>query len=105
MLKKILYLFWAVLGLQVTEIRDNSLVTMRRLLIVAASLLVEQGSWAHGLWWLQLVSFVVAAPGLESRDLVVVAHRLSCSTAFGIFPVQGSNPCLNLIKLVSNPHW
>ena len=48
MLKKILYLFWAVLGLQVTEIRDNSLVTMRRLLIVAASLLVEQGSWAHG---------------------------------------------------------
>ena len=25
---------------------------------------------------------------------VVVAHRLSCSTACGIFPDQGSNPCL-----------
>ena len=25
---------------------------------------------------------------------VVVAHRLSCSVACGIFPDQGSNPCL-----------
>ena len=94
-----------MLGLQVTEIRDYSLVTVHRLLIVAASLLVEQGSWAHGLQWLQLVSFVVAAPGPQSRDSVVVVPRLSCSAACGIFPAQGSNSCPNLIKLMSNPHW
>ena len=28
------------------------------------------------------------------HSLVVVAHRLSCSVAYGIFPDQGSNPCL-----------
>ena len=33
------------------------------------------------------------AHGLQSAGLVVVGHRLSCSTAWGIFPDQGSNPC------------
>ena len=37
---------------------------------------------------------VVAAPGLESTGLIVVAHGLSCSTICGIFLDQGSNPCL-----------
>ena len=30
---------------------------------------------------------------LGTRASVVVAHRLSCSAACGIFPAQGSNPC------------
>ena len=36
----------------------------------------------------------VGACGLQSTGSVVVAHGLSCSTACGIFPDQGSNPCL-----------
>ena len=36
---------------------------------------------------------VVAARGLQSAGSVVVAHGLSCSTACGIFPDQGSNLC------------
>ena len=36
----------------------------------------------------------VVAPQLSRTGSVVVAHRLSCSTACGIFPDQGSNPCL-----------
>ena len=54
-------------------------VVMHGLLIAVASLAV--GS-------------VVAAPGLWSTGSVVVAHRLSCPAAYGIFPVQGSNQCL-----------
>ena len=30
----------------------------------------------------------------ESAASVVVVHGLSCSAACGIFPDQGSNPCL-----------
>ena len=47
-------------------------------------------------WVLGTQASVVAARGLSScgvRASVVVAHRLSCSTACGIFPDQGSNPC------------
>ena len=40
---------------------------------------------------------VVAAPRLQSTGSVVVGCGLSCSLAYGIFPDQGSNPCL--------PHW
>ena len=36
---------------------------------------------------------VVVAHGLYSTSSVVVVHLLSCSTACGIFPDQGSNPC------------
>ena len=36
---------------------------------------------------------VVAAPGLQSRGSVNVAHGLSCSSVRGIFSDQGSNPC------------
>ena len=36
---------------------------------------------------------VVVARGLWSAGSVVVAHRLRCSAACGIFPDQGSNPC------------
>ena len=34
------------------------------------------------------------AQALSARASVVVAHWLSCSMACGIFPDQGSNPCL-----------
>ena len=36
---------------------------------------------------------VVVARGLYSTGSIVVAHRLSCSAACGIFLDQGSNPC------------
>ena len=37
---------------------------------------------------------VVVAHGPSSAGSVVVAHELICSVACGIFPEQGSNPCL-----------
>ena len=46
------------------------------------------GAQALGAW-----ASVVVARGLYSAGSVVVAHGLSCSTACGIFPDQGSNPC------------
>ena len=39
------------------------------------------------------VGSVVVAHGLYSAGPVVVAHRLSCFAACGIFPDQGLNPC------------
>ena len=42
------------------------------------------GTWAQELW----------LPGLYGTGSGVVAHRLSCSTACGIFLDQGSNLCL-----------
>ena len=36
----------------------------------------------------------VVAPGLQRAGSVVVAPGLTCSVACGIFPDQGSNPCL-----------
>ena len=46
----------------------------------------------HGLQGTQ--ALVVTAPGLKSTEAVVVAHRLCCSVACGIFLDQGLNPCL-----------
>ena len=62
------------------------------------------------LWWLLLLqstgsrhagfnscgrwASAVVARRLWSTGSVVVAHGLSCSAACGIFPDQGSNPCL-----------
>ena len=53
--------------------------------MAVAPLVVELRLW--GAW----VS-AVAAPRLWSTRSVVVAHRLSCSEACGIFLDQGSNP-------------
>ena len=61
-------------------------VAVRGLLIVVASLV--NGARALGAW-----ASVVVACGLWSAGSIVVAHRLSCSAASGIFPDQGSNPC------------
>ena len=64
-----------------------SLVAVCRLLTVVASLVSE-----NGLYGTQAP--VAAVPRLDCTGSVVRVHRLSCSMACGIFPDQGSNPCL-----------
>ena len=46
---------------------------------------------------------VVAAPRLQSTGSIAVVHGLSCSTACGIFPDQGLNPCLPHLQVDSLP--
>ena len=53
---------------------------------------------APGVW-----ASVVVARGPWSAGSVVVAHGLSCSEAYGIFPDQGSNPCPRLWQVESYP--
>ena len=67
--------------------RGYSLVAVLKLLTVVASLVAE-----HGLYLGAQASVVVS--GLWSTGSVAVAPGLSCSTACGIFLVQGSNLCL-----------
>ena len=58
-------------------------------------LLCSRGSKAHGLRSLAAAGGLsVVAPRLQSTGSVVVAHRLSCSSACGVFPDQGLNPCV-----------
>ena len=52
------------------------------------------GCDAHRLPQLRGEHRVDAAPGLWGTGSVVVAQGLACSVARGIFPDQGSNPCL-----------
>ena len=47
----------------------------------------------HELQWLQHMGSVVAVQGPWSMCSVLVAQWLSCSTVYGVFPDQGSNPC------------
>ena len=61
-----------------------SLIAAYGLLIVVASLVVEHGLSARGL----------SSCSSQSTGSVLVAHKLSCSAACGIFPDQGSNLCL-----------
>ena len=77
---KFIYLFLAVLGL-----RCGAWASHRSGFSCCGAL--TPGVWAS----------VVVAHGLQSAGSVVVAHGLSCSTACGILPDQGSNPC--------PPHW
>ena len=82
----------SLLGLCFSAQAFYSLGVVRRLLIVVWLLLLQSaGSRAR--------ASVVAACELINcgsqalkHSLVVVAHRLSCSGACGIFPDQGSNP-------------
>ena len=67
--------------------RGRSLAVMCRLLTAVASLAARALTLGR-------VGSAVADPGLESTGSVVVAVRLSCSMAGGVFPDQGSNPCL-----------
>ena len=52
-----------------------------RALGARASVVVARRLSSCGMW------------ALGAQASVVVAHGLSCSTACGIFPDQGSNPC------------
>ena len=56
-------------------------------------LLRSTGSRHQGFSSCGMRASVVVARGLYSAGSVVVAHELSCSAAYGIFPDQGSNPC------------
>ena len=47
-----------------------------------------------GAWVLGHTGSAVTFLGLESTGSIVVAHKLSCSEACGIFLDQGLNPCL-----------
>ena len=61
------------------------------------SLIMESGGYSpvSVCRLLTAVASLVAELGLQSMQAsVVVVHRLSCSAACGIFPDQGSNPCL-----------
>ena len=67
------------------------------LLIAVVSLVLEhrpQGTWASVVVHM---GSVFATTRLKSTGSIAVAHRLSCSSAYGIFLDQGSNPRL--------PHW
>ena len=59
------------------------------------SLVVASGgyssSWCAGLSLLQ--PLLLQSTGSRHTGSVIVAHGPSCSTACGIFPDQGSNPC------------
>ena len=62
-------------------------------LIAAASLVVEHGLQARRLQQLWHAGSVVVARGLQSAGSVVEVHGPSRSTAHGILPDQGPNPC------------
>ena len=64
-----------------------SVAVARGFLTVRASLIAEHRLW--GTW-----ASVVAAPGLQGTGSVIVVNRLGLSVARGIFPDQGSKPCL-----------
>ena len=82
------WVFVAACGLSLVGVsRGCSLVAVCRLLTVVASLVSE-----NGLYGAQAP--VAAVPRLDCTGSVVWMHRLSCSMACGIFPDQGSNPCL-----------
>ena len=92
LLKNLIYLFLAVLCLRCCV--GFSLVVVSR-----GYPSLQWGSFS--LQWLLLQStgsrsrgLVVVAPGLQSTGSVIVVHGLTCSTASGIFPDQGSNLCL-----------
>ena len=99
LLKNNLILFTAILGLCCCMQASSScsewgllFISVNELLIEMASLASEQGLQVHGLQWMHCTDSVVAAHRLSRAASVAVAHRLSCSSACGIFPDQGSNP-------------
>ena len=70
-----------------------SLVAERRLLS-SCSARACCGGFSCGAQALGCAGSVVSAPRVWGVGSVVVAHGLSCPAACGIFPDQGSNPCL-----------
>ena len=101
LLKNFIYLFLAVLALHcyrglslVAESRGCSLVTVCGLFHAVASLVVQ--SRLQGIWALAGThrGSIVEAPWFQSTGSIATANGLSCSTACGIFPDLGPNPCL-----------
>lgn len=103
------YLFWVVVGLRcyivfslVAESGSSSLVAVCGLLVALASPVQEHwlllsrstGSRAGEPQYLWPVGSVLAAPGPWSTGSIVMAHGLSCSAAWGLFPEQQWKPCL-----------
>ena len=95
-----IYLFMAGLGLcccaqAFSSCSEQGLffVAVHELPIAVASLIAEHRLQARGLQQLQHMGSAVVARGLQSAGSVIVAHGFSCSTACGIIPDQGSNPC------------
>ena len=96
-IQKICLYFWlhrvfiTVCGLSLAvESGDCLQVAVQGLLSLVASL-VERRLWARRPQWLLPVGSVIVACGLQSPG--VLAHRLSCPAACGIFPGQGLSPC------------
>ena len=93
--KKDLFNIWAVLSLWCCTWAFSSCsqlgllsVAAHELLIAVASLVVQQGSRAHRLQWLQCVGSGVVVPRLTGS--VAVVHGFSWSEACGIFLHQRS---------------
>ena len=55
----------------------------------------SSGCSEWGLLFLEMRGLLIAlaSPVADQSGSVVVAQRLSCSKAYGIFPDQGLNPC------------
>ena len=75
--------------------RGYSLVSVPRLLTVAASLGAERGLWD--------VASLVAAPGPWSTGSIAVVRGLSCPAACAVPPDQGWNPCLTHCQVDALP--
>ena len=71
----------AGLGLRCCRQAFSSCIEQGLLFITVRGLLIE------------VTSLCCRARALGARASVAVARRVSCSTACGIFPDQGSNPC------------
>ena len=65
--------------------RGYSSLWCTHIVVLRASVVAAPGRWSTG--------SVVVVPGLWSIDSVVLVHGLTYSTACGIIPNQGSNPC------------
>ena len=100
-LNKFIYLFLAVLGLCFMQAFSGCGRQGHSLAVVlgvsycrARAPLGCVGSRVLGLQQLQRVDSAVAVCGLWSTGSTIVAHGLSCFSACGISPDQGSNLCL-----------
>ena len=92
----LMYLLLAVLGLHCCAGFYLAVVSWGCSIVWCASfswqgllLLRSSGCGLHRLQYLRDVGSV-AVPGLWSTDAVVVAHRLRCAAACGVFPYQRS---------------
>lgn len=81
-----LYLFMAVLGLRCQLHQQGLLSLWGAGVSLSWRLLLQSTGSRH-------MASVAAAPALLRAGSVVVAPRLSCSSACGIFLAQGSNRC------------